>query len=54
MKNKIIDAFIFNYNGTKTVLSTIDSLYNSVEVDIKITIIDDHSTDNSLELIRTK
>lgn len=52
MGDKIIDVFIINYNGKNTILKTIESLYQSENVNISISIIDDCSTDNSLELIR--
>lgn len=51
--NSFVEVFIINYNGKSTVLTTIQSLYNSKKVDVKITVIDDFSNDNSVELIRT-
>lgn len=47
-----IEAFIFNFNGKNTVLNTIESLYNSENVKVSITVIDDHSTDESPDLIK--
>ncbi len=52
MSDKFIEVFIFNYNGKNTVLSTIESLYNSQGVDVSVYVIDDHSTDDSLEMIK--
>lgn len=49
-----IEVFVINYNGKNTVLSTIESLYNSKNINIKITVVDDHSIDNSPELIKSK
>lgn len=49
-----IEVFVINYNGKNTVLSTIESLYKSKNVNVKITVVDDHSTDNSPELIKSK
>ena len=54
MNTRSIDTFIFNYNGKNTILTTIESLYSSIDVDVRITVIDDHSTDESLEMIRSK
>ncbi len=48
---EIIEVFLVNYNGEKIVLSTIESLLNFVDVKISITVLDDDSTDNSIELI---
>lgn len=48
---ELIEVFIINYNGENIVLSTIQSLLNSVDVRIAITVIDDDSSDNSIELI---
>lgn len=50
--NNVIEAFIFNFNGKNTVLTTIESLHRSENVKVEITVIDDHSTDDSVELIR--
>lgn len=54
MDNNFIEVFIINFNGENTILSTIDSLYKSKDVVVKITVIDDHSTDNSLNLVKEK
>lgn len=55
MNNKdIIEVFIINYNGEKVILSTIQSLLNSVDVNISISVIDDFSTDNSIELVKNQ
>lgn len=48
---ELIEVFIINYNGENIVLPTIQSLLNSVDVRIAITVIDDDSSDNSIELI---
>jgi len=48
----LIDVFIINYNGKNTILSTIESLYNSENIAVNITVIDDHSTDESPEMIK--
>ncbi|MCP4117311.1 MAG: glycosyltransferase [Desulfobacteraceae bacterium] len=47
-----IDAFIINYNGKKTVLETIRSLYDSESVRVNISVLDDCSTDDSVEMIK--
>ncbi len=53
MNNKdFIEVFIINYNGENVILSTIQSLLNSVDVNISITVIDDVSTDNSIDLVK--
>jgi GT2 family glycosyltransferase len=54
MTNNSIEVFIINYNGKNTVLSTIESLYNSEDVKVSISIIDDHSTDESPDLIKKR
>ena len=38
--------------GINTVLSTIQSLYESCNVKVSISVIDDHSTDESVNLIK--
>jgi GT2 family glycosyltransferase len=50
--NKSIEVFIINYNGKNTILSTIDSLYKSEEVKVSVSVIDDHSSDGSPELVK--
>jgi len=52
MSNNLIEVYIFNFNGKNTILSTIESLYKSENVNISISIIDDHSTDESIEMAR--
>ncbi len=52
MNNNFIEVFIINFNGANTVLTTIESLYKSRDVEIKITVLDDHSTDDSPDLIK--
>ncbi len=54
MNNELIEVYIFNFNGRNTILSTIESLYKSENVKISVSIIDDHSTDDSLDLVREK
>jgi hypothetical protein len=51
---ELIEVFIINYNGENIVLSTIQSLLNSADVRIAITVIDDDSTDKSIELIHNQ
>ncbi len=50
--HNLIEVYIFNFNGKNTVLSTIGSLYKSENVNISISVIDDHSTDDSIEIIK--
>ncbi len=52
MNNNLIEVYIFNFNGKNTILSTIESLYKSENVKISISVIDDHSTDDSIELVK--
>lgn len=54
MNNDLIEVYIFNFNGRNTILSTIESLYKSENVKISVSIIDDHSTDDSLEIAKEK
>jgi GT2 family glycosyltransferase len=51
-QDNFIEVFIINFNGESTILSTIDSLYKSEDVNISISVIDDCSTDNSVSLIQ--
>jgi GT2 family glycosyltransferase len=51
MSQNFIEVFIFNYNGIKTILSTIKSLMESEGVELSICVIDDHSNDGSLDEI---
>lgn len=48
-----ISVFIINYNGKGTVLQTIESIRSMERVDVTIEVIDDHSTDGSLDMIRS-
>lgn len=50
--NNLIEVFIINFNGKNTILSTIESIYNSKNVQVKIAVIDDCSTDNSIDLVK--
>lgn len=52
MKKKAIEVYIFNFNGKNTILATIKSLIENVNVKLLISVIDDHSTDNSIELVK--
>lgn len=54
MNNNLIEVYIFNFNGRNTILSTIESLYKSTNVNISVSIIDDYSSDDSLELVQRK
>ena len=52
MSKENIEVFIINYNGEKTILSTIKTLYESEEVNISVSVIDDCSKDRSPEIIK--
>ncbi len=52
MNNELIEVYIFNFNGKNTILSTIESLFKNVGIEIKVSIIDDHSTDESIAMVR--
>ena len=52
MEDNAVEVFIVNYNGKKTVLSTIESLYKSEDIKVSISVIDDHSNDKSPDLIK--
>lgn len=54
MSDNLIEVYIFNYNGRNTILSTIESLYKNEDAKIKISVVDDHSSDDSVELVRNK
>lgn len=47
-----IECFVLNFNGRNTILQTIESLLNSEDVKVSITVIDDHSSDDSIQLVR--
>lgn len=49
---ELIEVFVINYNGENIILSTIQSLLDSVGVKLSITIVDDASTDNSIQLVK--
>lgn len=49
-----IPVAIINYNGKRTILNTIESIYNMENVTVSIHVFDDHSTDGSPELVREK
>ena len=36
MTNNLIEVYVFNFNGKNTILSTIESLYKSENVNISI------------------
>ncbi|MFQ5561210.1 MAG: glycosyltransferase [Nitrospinota bacterium] len=46
-----ISVFIINYNGMRTIRETIRSLYAQKKVELTIQVIDDGSTDGSLEMV---
>ncbi|MCK4817498.1 glycosyltransferase [bacterium] len=48
---KKIPVFIINYNGKQTILETIKSIYGMHGVQVEIQVLDDCSTDESLQLI---
>jgi GT2 family glycosyltransferase len=52
MNNNLIEVYIFNFNGKNTILSTIKSLSENVNVKLSISVIDDHSTDDSIDLVK--
>lgn len=52
MKSRLLSVIIPNYNNELTIKNTIDSILNSTYKDIEIIIVDDCSTDKSVEIIR--
>ena len=53
--NSIVDIVIINYNNASIILSCIESIYNTAsEIVNDIIIVDNDSSDNSLQLIREK
>lgn len=52
LEKTIIDVFIINYNGKNTILPTIESLYNSDDITVNISVIDDYSCDESTGMIK--
>lgn len=52
MKSRLLSVVIPNYNNERTINNTIDSILKSTYKDIEIIIIDDCSTDKSVELIK--
>jgi len=53
MKSRLLSVVIPNYNNELTIKKTIDSILKSKYKDIEIIIIDDCSTDKSVEIIKT-
>jgi glycosyltransferase involved in cell wall biosynthesis len=52
MNNRLLSIIIPNYNNELTIKDTIDSILNNNYKDFEIIIIDDCSTDNSVEIIQ--
>ena len=52
MSSRLLSVIIPNYNNELTIKNTIDSILNSTYKDIEIIIIDDCSTDKSVEIIK--
>jgi len=52
MNKELVEVYIFNFNGKNTILSTIESLYKCEGVNISVSVIDDHSTDESIDMVR--
>ena len=52
MKSRLLSVIIPNYNNELTIKNTINSILNSTYKDIEIIIIDDCSTDKSVEIIK--
>ena len=50
----MISVVLINYNGSETILQTIESLMGSEGVNVDIQVIDDCSTDDSVQLVRAK
>ena len=52
MKSRLLSVIIPNYNNEMTIKNTIDSILKSTYKDIEIIIIDDCSTDKSVEIVK--
>ena len=52
MSSRLLSVVIPNYNNELTIKNTIDSILKSTYKDIEIIIIDDYSTDKSVEIIK--
>ena len=52
MKSRLLSVIIPNYNNEITIKNTIDSILKSTYKDIEIIIIDDCSTDKSVEIVK--
>lgn len=46
-----LSVVIPNYNGSRTVCDTLDSVYEQIPAGTHVLIVDDHSSDNSIDLI---
>jgi len=49
---RFISVVIANYNGSKTIASCLESILNSNYNDFEVIVVDDCSTDNSVQIIR--
>ncbi len=52
MINEVVDIVLVNYNGYKDTIECIESIFHSIYKNVNIIIVDNHSTDNSIEEIK--
>lgn len=52
MNQPLVSVPVITYNSSKTVIETLDSIYNQTYPNIELIISDDCSTDNTIELCR--
>ncbi len=50
----MIDILIPTYNRAHTILESIDSALNQINVSVNVHVIDNNSSDNTLDLIKKK
>ena len=48
----LVSVYVVTYNSSKTVIETLDSIYNQTYPNIELIVSDDCSTDNTVELCR--
>lgn len=48
----LISIVVVTYNSSKTILETLESIYNQSYSNLELIIADDHSTDNTVEIIK--
>lgn len=51
MNNKLVSICVITYNSSKTIISTLNSIFFQTYKEIELIVSDDHSSDNTIKLV---